>query len=635
GIARDLAAAGLGRLKPFDTTPLAGTFASPTAWRRDLPADAADACPFVAGRTFRNLRNGPSPEWAQQRLKAIGLRPISALVDITNLLTYDLGRPLHVFDAGKIRGDLTMRLAQDGEEVLALDGRTYRLDDGAIVIADQTGVHGIGGIMGGAGSGCSETTTEAFLEVALFDPVRVAATGRRLGIESDARYRFERGVDPQSAVWGAEVAARLILEWCGGEASQVVTAGTLPQPEQVVSLRGDRVATLGGGDVPAADQARILTSLGFDAAETKPDATAWRVPSWRSDIDGEADLVEEVLRVWGLDRITPVSVVPGGSIPGPAVTAEQRRLQVLRRVLAARGLYEAVTWSFTGQAQALTFGGGAAALRLVNPISADLDAMRPSLLVNLLAATGRNLARGQGDFGLFEVGPQYGVAGSDNDLMAGQMTAASGVRCGVMDGGWAARPRPVDLYDAKADALAALEALGAPVASLQTRREAPAWYHPGRSAVLALGPQVLAAFGDIHPDVAAAFDLAVPATLFEVYADRVPGPRRAKTASGAARPPLALSPYQPVTRDFAFVVAADVAAESLIRAARGADRDLISEVRLFDVYQGAELGDGKVSLAIAVTLQPMTATLTDKEIEAVAARVVAAVEKATGGRLRR
>jgi phenylalanyl-tRNA synthetase beta chain len=626
GIARDLAAAGLGRLIPRDLSPVEGSFDSPLRWHRDLPPGAEDACPMVVGRYFRGLRNGASPRWLQDRLTAIGLRPISALVDITNYVTYDLGRPLHVFDAKKLAGDVTMQLARDGEEILALDGKIYRLDPSMVVIADSREVHGIGGIMGGGHSGVSPETTEMFLEVALFDPTRTAATGRKLGIDSDARYRFERGIDPVSAEWGAEVAARLVLEICGGEASRPVSAGALPDGRRELSLRLERIAGLGGVNVPAEEAMQILTALGFEV-ERRADMLHVTVPSWRADVEGEADLVEEVVRVHGYDRIPAVSLPRTAPLPEPATTPAQRRAAHAKRLLAQRGLLEAVTFSFLPRDWAKLFGGGAPELTLAKPISADLDQMRPSLLPNLVAAAARNAARGYGDTALYEVGPRY-----EGDRPEDQRLTTAGLRAGqTASRHWAAAARPVDAFDAKGDALALLTALGAPVENLQTTTDAPAWYHPGRSGVLRLGATVLACFGELHPRVLRALDLKGPAAGFEIDLDRLPQPRG---KPGTGRPLLKASPFQPIERDFAFVVAEDTPAEKLVRAARGADKALIAGVSVFDRFTGAALGAGKKSIAISVVLQPTERTLTEAEIEAVAAKIVAAVNKATGGTLR-
>jgi phenylalanyl-tRNA synthetase beta chain len=626
GVARDLAAAGLGRLIPRNTSPLAGTFESPIKWRIGLPAESQDACPLVVGRCFRGLKNGPSPRWLQDRLTAIGLRPISALVDITNYVTFDLCRPLHVFDAKKLAGDLTIRLAREGEEIIALDGKTYRLDSAMTVIADARGLHSIGGVMGGEESGCTESTTEMFLEVALFDPIRTAATGRKLAIESDARYRFERGLDPVSAEWGAEVAARLVLEFCGGEASHVVSAGAMPDWQREIGLRPDRVASLGGVDLPEGESARILTALGFGVARGGTALKA-AVPSWRADVEGEADLVEEVLRVHGFDNIPAISLPRSTTMPSAPTTPAQRRAVHAKRLLAERGLNEAATFSFMRLDWAKLFGGGAPALTLANPISADLDQMRPSLLPNLLAAAGRNAARGFADLALFEVGPRY-----EGDRPEDQRLTAAGLRTGTAaPRHWAVASRPVDVFDAKADAIAVLTALGAPVENLLTTADAPSWFHPGRSGVLRLGPTVLAQFGELHPRVLRELDVKGPAAGFEIDLDRLP---QARSKPGTARPLLKASAFQPIERDFAFVVSADTPAEKLVRAARGADKVLIASVSVFDRFAGAALGAGKKSIAISVTLQPVDHTLSEAEIDGVAAKIVAAVNKTTGAVLR-
>ena len=626
GVARDLAAAGLGTLKPFETPALGGFGESPIQWRRDLPGDLAKACPYVAGKLFRNVTNRASPKWLQDRLRSIGLRPISALVDITNFVTFDLGRPLHVFDADKVKGDLTMRMAREGEEIPALDGKTYRLDPDMVVIADETGPQGIGGVMGGEPSSCTEATTAVFLEVALFDPVRVAATGRRLAIQSDARYRFERGLDPESARWGVEVAAKLITELCGGEASDTTAAGEIPAERREIAFRPERVASLGGLEVALDEQTRILADLGFGVTKTNGTLSI-SVPSWRPDVEGEACLVEEVLRIHGFEHLPLSPTTLDTALPLPALDLGQRREAAARTALAWRGMSEAVTFSFLDGAAADLFGGVPDSLRLVNPISSDLEVMRPAVLPNLITAAARNADRGFGDAALFEVGAQY-----RDDTPEGQVQVAAGLRAGARaPRHWAAAPRPVDAFDAKGDALAVLEACGAPVQNLQVTRDAPGWYHPGRSGTLRLGPGVLAQFGEVHPRVLRRLELKGPAAAFEVFLEAIPAPR---AKDGKARPHLTLSPFQPVSRDFAFVVDAEVPADKLMRAAAGADKELIARVDLFDVYEGKGIGEGKKSLAIAVTLQPTTRTLTDPEIEAVSKKIVDKVAKATGGVLR-
>ncbi|MEP4377731.1 MAG: phenylalanine--tRNA ligase subunit beta [Alphaproteobacteria bacterium] len=627
GIARDLAAAGLGSLKPFDSAaPIDGSYDSPVAW---AIADDDNACSYVVGRHFRGVTNRPSPQWVQDRLRAIGLRPISALVDVTNYVSIDLGRPLHVFDAGKLGSNtLTMRRARDGEDFMALVEREYTLDGEMTVIGDGDKAEAVAGVMGGLDSSCTEETTDVFLEVALFDPVSVATTGRKLAIDSDARYRFERGVDPESANWGADVATRMILEFCGGETSAHVTAGSMPDWQHKIELRTNRVATLGGVEIAPARQAEILNGLGFET-ETKGDIITAAVPPWRPDVHGEPDLVEEITRIHGFDEIAPVSLDRDTALPPAAITPSQLRASRVRRSLAAQGLDEAVTWSFMGRGQAELFAGAEISmddLMLANPISSELDAMRPSILGNLLLAAGRNADRGFADLGLFELGPAYRNASPD-----GQLLVAAGVRHGnAHPPHWSGAARAADALDAKADALAALDAAGAPTANLQVSRDAPAWYHPGRSSGLRLGKNVLAWFGEIHPGVLRKLDVRGPSIGFEVFLDALPD----RKDKGAARPPLHLSALQPVRRDFAFMVDTDVEAGNVIRAARGAERDLISGVDLFDVYDGKNIEDGKKSLAIQVTLQPVEATLTDEEIDKIAAKIVAAVEKATGGSLR-
>jgi phenylalanyl-tRNA synthetase beta chain len=622
GIARDLAASGMGRLKPLDPTPVEGSFSSPIA----IHLEDLTACPLFLGRHIRGLHNGPSPRWLRDRLEAIGLRPISTLVDITNFVTFDLNRPLHVFDAGKLAGDLTVRLARPGERLLALNGREYELDPEITAIADPAGVQSLGGVIGGEPTGCTEATTEVFVEAALFDPIRTAATGRRLEIASDARYRFERGIDPAFVAPGLEIATRLILELCGGEPSEIVVAGAEPDWRREYLLRPERMSGLGGLHVPPAESRAILEALGCAVTEAVEHDGSLDVipPPWRSDIEGEADLVEEVLRIKGYDHIPAVPLPRETIVSRPAIDIRRRRLELVRRTLAERGLVEAVAFSFISSEAAELFGGAKAELRLVNPISADLDAMRPSVLPGLVEAARRNADRGFPDVALFELGPLY-----RDDTPDGQANVAAGLRAGrLAPRHWREPAREADLYDAKADALAALDAAGAPIANIQASADPPSWYHPGRAGRLRLGPTELGHFGELHPDVLEAFEVKGPITAFEVFLDAVRLPRTGR------RPPLQMSVFQPVERDFAFVVDRDLPAETLLRAARAVDRKLVTEIRLFDVYEGKGLPQGKKSLAISVTLQPQDATLTDAEIEALSKRLVAQVEKATGGTLR-
>ncbi|HUB95591.1 MAG TPA: phenylalanine--tRNA ligase subunit beta, partial [Stellaceae bacterium] len=585
--------------------------------------DAA-ACPLFLGRLIRGVRNGPSPPWLKARLEAIGLRPISMLVDITNFITFDVGRPLHVFDADRIKGNLVVRGARGGEALAALNGRSYALDPDMTVIADDGGALSLGGVIGGESTGCTEATTNVYIEAALFDPVRTAATGRRLNLQSDARYRFERGLDPAFVGPGLDMATRLILELGGGMPSTVAQSGAVPEWRRPIAFRPGRVQSLGGIGIAAQAQRATLERLGCEVTDGDP----WTVtpPSWRADIEGEADLVEEVLRINGYEHIPAVPLARETALPKPALDPGQRRADFVRRTLAARGLVEAVTYSFLPSAEAALFGGGADALRLANPISADLDAMRPSLLPNLMAAARRNADRGFGDCALFEVGPQY-----RDDTPTGQDLVACGVRAGRTGAKrWDDPGRPVDAFLAKGDAMAALTALGVAPDSLQAGGDPPSWYHPGRAGSLRLGPKLLARFGALHPALIAKFDLKGDAVGFEVFLDAVPLPR----ARGRAKPLLVLPPFQPVERDFAFVVPEALAAETVLRAARGVDKKLVAEVRLFDVYVGAGVPDGKKSLAITVVLQPEEATLTDAVLEGFSKRLVAAVEKATGGTLR-
>jgi phenylalanyl-tRNA synthetase beta chain len=625
GIARDLAAAGMGKLKPLEVVPVPGKFGSPIKVTLDFPPDKADACPLFAGRYVRGVKNGESPQWLKDRLTAIGLRPISALVDITNFFTYDLARPLHVFDADKVKGDIHARLARPGETLLGLNGKDYTLNTEVTVIADDAGPDGLGGVMGGEPTGVTAETVNVFIESALFDPLRTAATGRALAIESDARHRFERHVDPGFCIPGMELATQMILDLCGGEASEPVIAGQVPDWHRAIVLRPERVEQMSGLTIPLPEIEAILAGLGCTIAEHGAGLLV-NPPSWRADLVEEYDLVEEVIRVHGYDHL-PLTPLPRQPMPKPVLTPAQRRTQFVRRQLAAGSMVEAVTWAFMPAALAARFGGGQPELVLSNPISADLDAMRPSILPNLIAAAGRNADRGLRDVALFEIGAQF-----EGDRPENQRQVAAGLRAGrTGDRHWAQAPRPVDAFDAKADILSALTAAGTSTDSLQTTREAPAWYHPGRSGALKQGPKVLGWFGEIHPAILAAMDVKGPMVGFELFLDQVPLPKARPTK---AKPTLKLSQFQAVERDFAFVVDRAVEAEKLAKAAKGADKALITDVGIFDLYEGDKLPEGKKSLAIAVTLQPTERTLTDADIEAVSAKIVAAVGKATGGVLR-
>lgn len=629
GVARDLAAAGLGKLITPAPEPVKGGFPCPQKIGLNFPDGAQNACPAFAGRLIRGLKNGPSPKWLADRLKAIGLRPINALVDVTNYLTYDRARPLHVYDADKLKGEIHARLGRKGESFLALDGKTYEVDETMCVIADDNGVLGFGGVMGGEETGCTDETTSVFIECALFDPLRTARTGRKTGIHSDARYRFERGVDPAFVIPGLEMATRLILDICGGTPSDIELAGAIPSTDKTVAFPPSEVKRLTGLDVAESEIERALRALGFRIARADP----WLVdvPSWRPDVEGKADLVEEAARIVGFDKLPMVTLPPRTAVEMPKLTGAQQRRLAARRALAARGMLEAVTWSFTDARFAALFCPGEDWLKekgllLANPISSDLGAMRPSILPGLIAALQKNADRGAGDLALFELAPQYA-----GDRPEDQSIAASGARLSAPPRHWQGAAAKADAFTVKADALAALEAAGAPLSALQTTADAPAWYHPGRSGVLRLGPKALAFFGELHPRVLKAMDVEGPVHAFEVLLDAIP-PAKARAAK--TRPALDAPELLALTRDFAFVVDESVAAETLIRAVAGADRKLIAAVALFDVYRGKGVADGKKSLAVEVKVQPRDKTLTDEEIEALSARIVAQVAKATGGVLR-
>jgi phenylalanyl-tRNA synthetase beta chain len=631
GIARDLAAAGLGKLKPErKLTGVEGDYDCPVDIKLDFPKDAADACPCFAGRYIRGVKNGPGPAWMQQRLKAVGLRPINALVDVTNYMSLDRGRPLHVYDADKLQGAIRARLGRKGESFLALDGKTYEVDESMCVIADSQTVLGFGGIMGGEDTGTTTETRNVLIECAYFDPLRTAATGRKAGIVSDARYRFERGVDPGYILPGLDLGTALMLEVAGGKPSKAKVAGAPPAPKTVVSFSFSRVEKLAGIKLNEKQMRGTLEALGF-AIEGKGATVKVKAPSWRPDIHGAADLVEEIVRIAGLDKVPSAPMPRTSGVARAVLTETQKRVRHARRVLAGRGLVEAITWSFIPRPQAEAFGGGQPGLELENPISSEMTTMRPSLLPGLLAAVQRNRNRGAADVGLFEVGQAYRGDGPKD-----QLVAASGVRAGASAPGgtgrhWSGAAPEAGLFEAKADVVALLAALGFDAAKAQVVREAPAWFHPGRSAALKLGPKVtLAHFGEVHPATLAMMDVAGPVAAFEVFVEAIPAQKR-KTL---ARPPLEAADLLPVRRDFAFVLDAAVPAGDVVRAAMGADKKLIAGVNVFDLFEGASLGAGKKSLALEVTLQPREKTLTDPEIEAVAQRIVAEVQKATGGQIR-
>jgi phenylalanyl-tRNA synthetase beta chain len=615
GIARDLAAAGLGTLKPLAQVyrveaiaPIAGDGPGP-----EVRTEDAAGCPAFYGQEVRGVTNGAAPEWMRRFLTAIGQKPISVLVDITNFVSVDLGRPLHVYDKAKLIGGLVARRANAGEQVLALNGKTYSLDDTMTVIADDVAVHDIGGIMGGEHSGVSDTTTDVVIECAYFDPDHIARTGQKLALTSDARQRFERGVDPAFLDDGLAIATKLVLDHCGGTASGITRAGQPPVTPRTVLFDPNLAETLGGMAVAPTRQKEILESLGFEVNFALFSA---KVPTWRRDIDGPADLVEEVIRIEGIDKVQPVPLDRAPGVARPTATPEQKLERKLRRAAAARGLDEAVTWSFLSQAEADAFGGGA--WSLANPISEDLKVMRPSLLPGLLSAAARNLNRGVGSVRLFELGRRY-LADAERPTLGIVLTGDRRPR------GWqAGKAQAFDAFDAKTEALALLAAAGAPVDNLQVMGEAGDTWHPGQSGTLRLGPKtVLAAFGMLHPLTAKAFDLDGPVAAVELYIDAIPGKREPKGGGGFMRPAYAPPALQAVKRDFAFTVPAGLTADALTRAVRGSDKGAITAARVFDLFER----DGIKSMAVEVTLQPSEKSFTDADLKAVADKVVAAAEK--------
>jgi len=630
GIARDLYAADLGTFKDPAVKPVKGEFPCPVGVTLDFTTTPS-LCPGFALRLVRGVRNGTSPAWLQRRLTAIGLRPINVLVDITNFITYDRARPLHVFDAAKVNGDLVVRRARPGEKLTALDGRTYELDESMCVIADRTGVESLAGIMGGEATGCSETTTDVLIESALWVPANIAETGRKLCITSDARYRFERGVDPASMVPGLELATRMVLDLCGGTASEIIVSGDPHGEERIIDFPLAELRRLAGLEARVTEVRRVLERLGFFMAG-QGETVKVAVPSWRPDVEGKADVVEEIVRILGVDRVPSTPFDRGNTLPKPVLTPAQVRRGKARRSLAARGMEEAVTWSFISHSEAELFGGGAPALALANPIAAELSDMRPSLIPGLVKAAQGNADRGFTDTALFEVGQIF-----KGDAAEDQFTAAAGVRRRLAKGSgggrhWSSPIKDIDAFDAKADALAVLTAAGAPAQALQVVPGGPAWFHPGRSGTIQIGPQnVLGYFCELHPKTLEALGAEGPLVVFETILERIPQPKQKATR---ARPALELSPFQPIERDFAFVVERRVKAADIVRAAQSVDRKLIAAVNVFDVYEGPGIDPGKKSIAIAVTLQPRDHTLTDQQIEAVAAKIVAEVGKKTGGTLR-
>jgi phenylalanyl-tRNA synthetase beta chain len=629
GIARDLGATSIGTYKDKIPKPVKGSFPCPVKVTLDF-GKTPSLCPAFGLRLVRGVKNSPSPDWLQKRLSAIGLRPINALVDITNFITFDRGRPLHVFDADKVHGNLTVRRARNGEKLLALDGKTYTLDEAVCVIADEKGVESLSGIMGGEATGCSEKTTNVLVESALWDELNIAQTGRKLGINSDARYRFERGVDPAFMLPGLELATQMVVDLCGGDASELIVAGDPTPKEKVIDFPLSELPRLTGLKLPLADLRRVLEKLGFFTAG-QGDRVKVAVPSWRPDVQGRADIVEELVRIVGVDRV-PSTRFGREQARKPVLTAIQNRTRKAKRALAARGLLEAVTWSFVSKREAELFGGGAPELALANPIAAELSDMRPSLIPGLIMAAQRNADRGFPDTAVFEVGQTF-----KGDKPADQLTAASGLRRGLAKPSgsgrhWSDKSGPVNVFDVKADAFAVLAASGAPMQALQVVPGGPAWFHPGRSGTIQIGPQnVLGHFGELHPRAIAGLKAEGPLVAFEVILEKIPEPKARPTR---AKPLLDVSPFQPVERDFAFVVDNSVKAADIVRAAQNVDKKLVTNVVVFDVYEGKGIDPGKKSIAIAVTIQPREKTMTDAEIETLAGKIVAEVTKRTGGVLR-
>lgn len=628
GIARDLVAAGLGTLKPLDDTPVKGTFPCPIT----VKIEDTDGCNLFCGRLIKNVKNDPSPMWLQNMLKAVGLRPISALVDITNLMTMDLDRPLHVFDADKLKGNIIVRKTKGGEKIDALNDKSYEVIPNAVGFFDDSGLISIGGTVGGVSTCCEEDTVNVFVESAYFNPMRIARAGRDMGIPSDARYRFERGIDPEFTKPGLEVATKLILELCGTketQVSEIMQAGNIPAWQRTIDFDPAYTLKLCGVNVPADEQISILKRLGFGVEKASGNLFKVSPPSWRGDIEGKPDLTEEVSRIYGFDNIEPVSVRSEKAVTAPAETLKLSRARKARSAMAVAGFSECVTWSFMNKNLANAFGSNDnPSLTLCNPISSELDQMRPSILPNLIEAAGKNADRGYNDVALCEVGPVFRSSKPD-----GQDYMAAGIRAGnKVPRHWAKdmQERSVDAYDVKADALAVLEACGAPTANAQISKDAPEYFHPGRSGVLRLGKNVIAQFGEIHPAILDQMGIKTPMAGFEVFLENIPQPR----SKGTSKPLLELSPFQPLTRDFAFVVKDEVSSEDLVRAAKSGDKQLITNAYVFDIYKGKGIEDGHKSAAISVTIEPKDATLSDEQLDNLMNNVIDAVANKCGGTLR-
>ncbi|MDB2414412.1 phenylalanine--tRNA ligase subunit beta [Rickettsiales bacterium] len=615
GIARDLAASGIGKLKKIDVKNIEGKFKSPI----NIKLEAEESCPYFIGRYFKDVKNTESPKWLKQKLESVGLRPISALVDITNYIAYEFGRPLHVYDAAKINGDLTARFAQKGEEFTSLDEKTYRLDEDIAVIADDNGAQAISGVIGGLNSGCDENTTDVFLEVAWFDPIKVSTSGRKFDIITDSRYRFERYVDPDFMLDAAQIASQMIIDLCKGKPSELVIAGKSPAKERKLSFNREKISQLGGIEIDRKASDKILNDLGFDTKE----ADFVKIPSWRPDIEGEADLVEEIVRIFGYDNVPTIPLPQSENIAKSLLTPEQERVSNIRKELAKRGMTEAISWSFMHEDKAKLFGYNNSALKLQNPISSDLNVMRPSILPNLIDAIGRNNARDFKNISLFEIGLIFeGIKPKEQKQFISAVRSGQAVVKNAYDAA-----RNVDIFDIKADLLAALKIAGIPVENLKTNRNAPGYYHPGRSASLSLGKNILGYFGEIHPAILKEMDVKGPIAGFEIDISAFP-PVRAKKTTSKKR--LEISDYQGSVRDFAFIMDEKYPVGDLLQSVKNTDKNLIESVSLFDIYQGKGVDEGKKSVAISVNIQPQDKTLSDKELEELSNKIITLVEKAGG-----
>jgi len=612
GVARDLAAAGLGKLKENKLIQnIEGTFDSPVQWEKDFTGDEEYICPGVSGRYFKNVTNKESPAWLQERLKAIGLRPISALVDITNYITYDLGRPLHVYDADKIKGNLKMRYAKENENCLTLDEEKRKCTKEMIVISDDKQLHGIGGVMGGLDSGCSFDTKNVFLEVALFDPISVTKTGRQLKLQSDARYRFERGIDPTSIKWGVEAATTMILDLCGGEVSKTVQTKILEKKQTKIDFNTDKIKLLGGLDVPKEKQKSILESLGFSVKE-KSSIFNITVPNFRPDIEGEADIVEEILRIYGFDNI-PITNISDHNSKINILSPELKSFYKIKRVIANKGYLEAVTWSFMDQKIAKLISDNIIIIK--NPISADLDVMRPSNIPNLLTAVNLNKSKMINHSKIFEVGPIF-----DETLEDKQINVATAIGYGNVSGqNWNSKNKDFDVFDIKSDLMTILKSLNTPIDSLNYEAIDNRVFHPGKSSSLRIGKNIIANFGELNPILLNSFNISNSVVAFEIFTETLAQFQGKKKSTVSA---FDNNPFQTVERDFAFLLPKSIKANDLVNKIKKIDKKIINKVKIFDVYEGEKIENNTKSIAIRVLLQPIDKTFTDEEIEDISNQII-------------